>query len=42
MSCLTILSAREFSLGVIVGNRIGNNVRDGVASVLVHGFGTGI
>ena len=42
MSCSTQSSARAFSLGVVVGNIEGNGVYDGVASVVVDGFGAGV
>ena len=37
-----ISSARTFSLGLVVGNSVGNDVGDGVAGVLVYGFGAGV
>ena len=42
MSCSTISYARALSLGVLVGNSEGNDVDDGVAGVLVDGFGAGV
>ena len=39
MSFLTISYARALSLGVIVGNSVGNYLGDGAASVVVYGFG---
>ena len=42
MSFSTISSAREFSLVVVVSNSVGDNVSDGVAGVLVDGFGAGV
>ena len=42
MSCLTISSARTMSLGVVVGNSVGNDLGHGVANVVVDGFGAGV
>ena len=42
MSCLTISSDRALSLGVVVGNSEGGDVDDGVAGVVVDGFGAGV
>ena len=42
MSFSTISSARELSLGVEVGNCLGDDVGGGVAGVVVDGFGTGV
>ena len=41
MNGLTISSARELSLGVVVCNSVGNAVGDGVAGVVVDRFGAG-
>ena len=42
MSSSTISSARVLSLGVVVGNSEGGDVDDGVAGVVVDGFGSGV
>ena len=42
MRCLTISSARTFSLGVVVGNCVVDDVGDGVADVVVDVFGAGV
>ena len=38
----TISSARVLSLGVVVGNSVGNYVGAGLSSVVVDGFGAGV
>ena len=42
MSCSTISYAIEFSLGVVVVIIVGDDVGDGVAGVVVDGFGAGV
>ena len=42
MSCSTISSARTLSLGVVVYNIVGNDVGDGLAGVVVDGYGAGV
>ena len=42
MSCSTISPARTLSLGVVVGNSVDNYVGDGLAGVVVDGFGAGV
>ena len=42
MSFLTISSAKALSLGVVVGNSVGDDVGDGVAGIMVDGFGAGV
>ena len=41
MSCSTISYARIFSSRVVVGNRVNDDVGDGVAGVVVDSFGGG-
>ena len=41
MSCSTTSSARALTLGVVEGNIEGSDIGDGVASVVVDGFGAG-
>ena len=38
----TISSARVLSLGVVVGNSVGDYIGDGVSSVVVDGFDAGV
>ena len=42
MSFSIISSARTFPLGVVVGNCAGCDVGDGLAGVVVDGFGAGV
>ena len=42
ISCSNISTERALSLGVVVGNSKGNDVGDGVSSVVVDGFGAGV
>ena len=39
MSCSAVSSERVLSLGVVVENSVGDDVGDGVAGVVVGGFG---
>ena len=39
INCCNISSARTLSLGVIIDNSVDNDVGDGVAGVVVDGFG---
>ena len=41
MSCLIMSSARALSLGVTLGNSVGDDLGDRVAGVVVDGFGAG-
>ena len=40
MSCSDISSTRTLPLRVVVGNFVGDDVGDGVAGVVIDGFGT--
>ena len=42
ISCSTLLSVRTLSLGVVVGNDVGDDLGDGVAGVVVDGFDAGV
>ena len=42
MSCSKISYARALSLGVAVGNIVGDDIGDGVAGVVIDGFGVGV
>ena len=42
ISCSTISSARELSLGVVVGINEGDYVNNGVAGVVFDVFGAGV
>ena len=42
MSCSIISYAITLSLGVVVEKSVGDDVGDGVSSVVVDGFGAGV
>ena len=42
MSCSNISSALVLTLGVVVGNSVGGDLGDGVAGVVIYGFGAGV
>ena len=42
MSYSTISPVKTLSLGVVVENSVGDDVGDGVAGVVVDGFGAGV
>ena len=42
MICLAISSAKTFSLVVVGGNYVVNDVIDGVVGLVVDGFGSGV